>query len=52
MRSSDVRSIFQSKAFGDWKKNVEAEHKVDIAVVERLDALIKSIGNLMKAMSR
>lgn len=52
MRSSDVRSIFQSKAFGDWKKNREASQKVDLAVIDRLDAVIKSVGNLAKAMSR
>lgn len=52
MRSSDVRSIFQSKAFGDWKKNREASQKVDLAVIDRLDAVIKSIGNLSKVMSR
>ena len=52
MRSSDVRSIFQSKAFTDWKKNREAENKVQLAVIERLDVLIRSVGNLAKVMSR
>lgn len=51
MRSSDVRSIFQSKAFSEWKKGRESSQKVDLAVVERLDVLIKAIGNLGKALS-
>jgi hypothetical protein len=52
MRSSDVRSIFQSKAFGEWKKGREAAQKVDLAVIERLDVLTKAVGNLAKTMSR
>lgn len=52
MRSSDVRSIFQSKAFTEWKKNREGENKVQLAVIERLDVLIRSVGNLTKVMSR
>lgn len=52
MRSSDVRSIFQSKAFGEWKKGREAEQKVSLAVIERLDVVIKALGNLAKVMSR
>jgi phage tail tube protein FII len=52
MRSSDVRSIFQSKAFGDWKKGRESEHKVALASIERLDVLIKAVGNLAKVMAR
>jgi hypothetical protein len=51
MRSSDVRSIFQSKAFGEWKKGREAAQKVDLAVIERLDVLTKAVGNLAKIMS-
>ena len=52
MRQSNVRSIFQSKTFGEWKKNREAVQKVDLAVIDRLDALIKAVGHLTKAVSR
>lgn len=52
MRRSDVQTIFESKAFGDWKKAQEARQKIDLAVVERLDVVIRAIGNLGKALSR
>lgn len=52
MRSSDVRSIFQSKAYSEWRKGREAAQKLDLAVIERLDVVIKSIGNLAKVMPR
>jgi hypothetical protein len=52
MRRSDVQTIFESKAFSDWRKSQEARQKIDLAVVERLDIVIRSIGNLGKALSR
>lgn len=52
MRRSDVQVIFDSKAYGDWKKSREATQKIDMAVIERLDVVIKSIGNLGKALSK
>jgi hypothetical protein len=50
MRRSDVQSIFESKAFSEWKKNREGSQKIDMAVIERLDVVIKAIGNLGKAL--
>lgn len=52
MRRSDVHTIFESKAFGDWKKSQEANQKLQAAIVERLDIAIKSISGLGKALSR
>lgn len=52
MRSSEVRSVFTSKAFAEWKKGRESEHKVSLAVIERLDVLTKTVGNLGKVLSR
>jgi hypothetical protein len=50
MRQSDIQGIFNTKAYGEWKKSQEARQKIDMAVVERLDVLIKSIGNLAKRL--
>lgn len=52
MRRSDVQGIFESKAFEGWKKSRESMQKIDIAVIERLDMVIRSIGNLGRALSR
>jgi hypothetical protein len=51
MQRSDVEVIFESKAFSDWKKSREADQKLDLAVIERLDVVIKAIGNLGKALA-
>jgi len=52
MRSSDVRSIFESRAYSDWKKSQEAQHKVDAAIIDRIDNATKAIVNLGKAIAR
>jgi hypothetical protein len=52
MRSSDVRSIFDSRAYSDWKKAQEARHKVDAAIIDRLDNVAKAIVNLGKVIAR
>lgn len=49
---SVIRDFFESAAFKGWLKNREGEHKMQAAVVGRLDALIRSIGELGKAISR
>jgi hypothetical protein len=51
MRGSDIRSIFGSKAFSDWKKSQESRQKVDAAIIERLDNVTKALGNLGKALA-
>lgn len=51
MQRSNVQGIFESKAYADWKKSREANQKIDIAVIDRLDVVIKAIGNLGKALS-
>lgn len=52
MRSSDVRSIFESRAYSDWKKSQEAGHKVDAAIIDRLDNVTKAINQLGKLLAR
>lgn len=50
MHRSDVREIFDSSTFRDWKKAREVEQKIDVAVVNRLDVVIKALGQLGKAI--
>lgn len=50
MKRSEISTIFESKAFREWKQSREASHKIDAAVVERLDILIRAIGSLGKAL--
>jgi hypothetical protein len=48
MKLSDVKTFFESKAFKGWKKSKEQEVKLQVAIIDRLDAVIKSIHNLGK----
>ncbi|MBI3229539.1 MAG: hypothetical protein HYZ45_04940 [Burkholderiales bacterium] len=50
MRRSEVREIFESSTFRDWKKAREAEQKIDVAVINRLDVVIKALGQVGKAI--
>lgn len=50
MRRSEVREIFESSTFREWKKGREAEQKIDLAVINRLDVVIKALGQLGKAL--
>lgn len=51
MRRSDCESLFKSKAFEDWKKGRDAQNSRFLAICERLDNMIRAIGNLGKAMA-
>lgn len=50
MKKSDVKTIFDSKSFKEWKRSREAQGKMDLAVCERLDNVIRAIGSLGKAL--
>lgn len=52
MSRSEITGLQESNAYRDWRKSREAAHKVDAAVINRLDNVIRAIGNLGKAMSR
>ncbi|MEN9868719.1 MAG: hypothetical protein RL748_4309, partial [Pseudomonadota bacterium] len=41
-----------SQAFAQWQKSRDVHQKIDLAQIERLDMVIKSIGNLSKALAR
>lgn len=44
-------SFFDCKAFGDWKKSRDAEAKNQAAIVDRLNTVIRAVGNVAKAMT-
>ena len=46
MGISDARDFLASKAFDTWVKNRELEQKVQLALIGRLDGVIKAIGGL------
>jgi hypothetical protein len=52
MHRSSVTSLFNSQAFAQWQKSRDVHQKIDLAQIERLDMVIKSIGNLSKALAR
>lgn len=52
MRQSDIKAVFESKAYKDWRKSHEAEHKISLAICERLDNVIRGIGGLGKVLAR
>jgi len=48
---SYITAYFESPTYLQHSKNTEAEGKVDVAVIGRLDVLIKSISVLSKTMA-
>jgi hypothetical protein len=48
MRMSDVSAFFDSKAFAGWKKVREQETKLQLAVIDRLDGVIRSLHAVAK----
>jgi hypothetical protein len=44
--------IFESKSFENWKKGREGEIKIQSAIINRLDGVIKSVGILIKSGRR
>jgi hypothetical protein len=49
MPPSAVVAFFESKAFTDWKKGQDAVVKLQTAVIDRLDGVIRSINVLAKS---
>jgi hypothetical protein len=50
MCRSDIKQIFESKQFSDWKRSREAQGKMDLAICDRLDNVVRAIGNLGKVI--
>ena len=49
---SVAKRFFDSKTFDDWRRGREHEAKVQIAVVNRLNDVIRSLGVVAKTVSR
>ena len=43
-----ITDFLKSKAFADWKKSREAEVKIQHGIADRLNSIIKGLGNLGK----
>jgi len=52
MQPSMASKFFESKPFGDWKKNKEAEMKTQVAIVDRLNDVIRASGIVAKTIAR
>jgi hypothetical protein len=52
MTRSQIRAVFESKQFKDWKRSKEAENRMTSAQIERLDNITRSIGSLGKVMAQ
>ena len=52
MTRSDVEDFFQGKAYGDWRKGKENELKIQVALGERLNSIIRACGVVVTAISR
>lgn len=48
---SRVKHLFDSKPFDNWRKTRENEAKARAAEFQRLDAIIKAIGNQTQLMA-
>lgn len=47
-----VRKLFDSKPFSNWKSGRENENKAVQAELNRLDAIIKSLGNVAQILAK
>ena len=49
MTLSDANDFFSGKSFDNWKKVREGEARIQLAVIERLDGVIRSLGAIAKS---
>jgi hypothetical protein len=49
---STVQNFFKSQAFENWKKSRENEQKIQIAIVNRLNEVIKACGVVAKTVAK
>lgn len=48
----DIGDFFEGKPFGDWRKNKESEGKVQAAIGNRLNGVIRACGVIAKAIGQ
>jgi hypothetical protein len=51
MTESDATEFFNGKSFKDWQKGREAEMKMQSAIVNRLNEVIRGLGIVAKSRS-
>ncbi|MCY1426218.1 hypothetical protein D9M71_420340 [compost metagenome] len=51
MAQSDVADFFDGKAYADWRRGREQEFKVQAAIGERLNSVIRACGVIVKAVA-
>lgn len=52
MQPSVAKRFFDGKAFDDWRRGREQEAKVQVAVVNRLNDVIRSLGVVAKTVAK
>lgn len=52
MQPSSVRKFFEGKPFDDWKKGRESELKMQAAIVNRLNDVIRASVIVAKTIAR
>jgi len=52
MAASTITAFFEGKAFADWKKGRESELKLQAAIVNRLNDVIRASGIVAKTIAR
>lgn len=50
--ASVVRDFFESKQFADWKKGRESELRTQVAIVDRLNEVIRGSGIIARTIAR
>lgn len=51
MTQSDVTDFFEGKAYADWRRGREQEFKVQAAIGDRLNGVIRACGVIVKAVA-
>lgn len=52
MSVSDASAFFQSRSFKAWRDNRDAQIKLDVAAVERLNSVIRGLNIVVKTIAR
>lgn len=52
VQPSIAKRFFEGKAFDDWRRGREHEVKVQVAVVNRLNDVIRSLGVVTKTIAK
>lgn len=50
MTRSDANDFVEGKAYADWKKNREAELKLQAGIADRLNGVIRACGAIVKSV--